>query len=148
MSSGVKDAIYGKRSKVFNGLQKTKRKMWGTFRKKATGTKKHPQVLSFEPSLTGWLNSVAVNIGAIAQFFTRLKVWNVLTFQLDFIASFRVTPGTWSTIVQRKTTETADFNALAPGKSGGHMLQHLFYGIFHCLGRDMRLLTGKSFNQF
>ncbi|MDU4272151.1 MAG: hypothetical protein E7I10_01905, partial [Enterobacter asburiae] len=38
----MKNTIYGKRSKVFYGLQKTKRKMRGTFRKKATATKKAP----------------------------------------------------------------------------------------------------------
>ncbi|CSR51018.1 Uncharacterised protein [Shigella sonnei] len=73
---------------------------------------------------------------------------NVFSFQFYFIASLRITSGTWCAVVQRETAETADFNTLALRKSRGHMLQHLFYCIFNRLGGNVRLLGGKSFYQF
>jgi len=91
---------------------------------------------------------LAVNVCTVSQFFARLKMGNVFTFQFHFIARFRVTTRTRCAVMQRKAAESPDFNAFALGQRCGHVLQHLFYSILNDFRRNMSLLASKSFNQF
>jgi hypothetical protein len=58
---------------------------------------------------------LAIDIGAVTQLFAWLEVRNVLAVQLNLITSFRVATHTRSTVVKRKTAESADLDALTIG---------------------------------
>ena len=84
---------------------------------------------------------LAVDVGAIAQLFTGFKMRNIFAFQLHFITGFRIAADARGTVVERKTAETADFDALAAGERRRHMLQHLFHCILNHFCLDMSVLA-------
>ncbi|ADD76522.1 Hypothetical Protein PANA_1355 [Pantoea ananatis LMG 20103] len=91
---------------------------------------------------------LAVNVCTVTQFFARLEVGNVFTFQIHFVTRFRVTTGARSAIMQRKAAESPDFNAFALCQRRGHVLQHFFDCILNDFRRYMSMLSRQPFNQF
>src|SRR5687767_943441 len=82
---------------------------------------------------------------ALAQFLTRLEVRDMLGWQSDRITRFGVTSQARWTIVQRKTTESTDFDAIALRQRSAHHLQQRLDGEIDVFGLQVRLAAGQDF---
>src|SRR5690606_35100761 len=84
----------------------------------------------------------------LAQFLARLEVRHVLARQRHRLAGLGVAAHARRPVVQRKTAESTDLDALAGGKRASHHLQQRLDGKVHVLGLQVRLAACQDLDQF
>ena len=92
-------------------------------------------------------NGLLVFVYPIPQLFARLEMRDELTDERDGLTGFRVTAYTRCSVMEGKTAETPDLDAVAGGKRLSHLLEHGLDGQLDILGRKKALLGDDTFDQ-
>src|SRR5690348_13215642 len=90
----------------------------------------------------------AALVDALPQFLARFEVWNVLAGQRHRGAGLGIAAGARRAVVQRKTAEAADFDAIAARQCCAHLLDHVAHRQLDISKRQMLLAFRERGDQF
>jgi hypothetical protein len=87
-------------------------------------------------------------VDSFAEQSTRLKVWYILSGDINRITGLRVTTTSWHSITKSNTAETPDLDSIPGDQRLAHPIENGVYRKLNVPRRQMRLIKTKALDQF